>query len=107
LRKVKVFRHKPEEAGVVRYVRVNGTAQCRVINGEWCWVTLKPLPDEFHWRQCRDVDVILNRPVSQLSRTELRRIYGAEVFAIAVRRMTQRELQQSPVPHAWWNPKRI
>lgn len=48
------------------------------------------------------VDVLLNRPVARITPLEARQHYGAEVYAVAKRRLTRRELRQYPIPVNWW-----
>jgi len=102
LRKVKFAKRPPTEPPKVRIVHVSKTAQCRAVNGIWLWLTLRALPDAFHIYLCKDVDIFLRKPVTQLSASELRRTYGDEVYAVAIRRMTRKEIRQSPIPHEWW-----
>ncbi len=33
---------------------------------------------------------------------EARQHYGAEVYAVAVRRLARKELRQYPIPVRWW-----
>jgi hypothetical protein len=73
--------------------------QCRVIDGAWHLVSLKPLPAPgFNQVRCADVDIILHVPATQIEASEARRQYGAEVYAVAKRRLARRELGQYPIP---------
>lgn len=69
---------------------------CKLIGGAWHLVTLKPLPGPFQ----RDPgsDVILGRGAMGLDPAEARRQYGAAVYAVAVRRLSRREIRQLPIP---------
>jgi hypothetical protein len=107
LRRVKVQSRKRPRAskpeGPPKYVSVSDTLQCRYIDGAWHLVTLKPLPAPYHHRgRCTAVDVLLKAPVLQLTPEEARKHYGAEVYAVAVRRLARRELRQYPIPIGWW-----
>jgi hypothetical protein len=107
LRRVKVVSRKrrraPKPESPPKYIPVGDALQCRYINGAWHLVTLKPLPAPYHHRgRCTAVDVLLNVPVLQLTPYEARRHYGAEVYAVAVRRLARRELRQYPIPARWW-----
>jgi hypothetical protein len=48
------------------------------------------------------VDILLKAPVARLTPEEARRHYGAEVYAVAVRRLARMELRQYPIPVRWW-----
>ncbi len=85
------------------FVRVGNALQCHFLDGGWHLVTVKPLPDSYYDRGRHNrVDILLNRPASQLSLAEARQRYGAEVYAVARRRLARRELPQYPIPTAWW-----
>jgi hypothetical protein len=97
----RVWRPRPE--GPPKYVRVSETLQCRFLQDGWHLVTLMPLPaPDYHRERCAAVDVLLNRPVAQLTPQQARRHYGAEVYAAASRRLARRELRQYPIPVRWW-----
>jgi hypothetical protein len=84
------------------FIRVSDTLQCRFFDHAWHLVTLKPLPGPYHNGACRAVDVLLQRPVVQLSAEQARRQYGAEVYAADSRPLARRELRQYPIPARWW-----
>jgi hypothetical protein len=93
---------RPKNPDLPKFVRVSETLQCRIINGAWHLVTLKPLRDPHHQRKCStEVDVVLQRRVVELSPTEAKRHFGAEVYAVAVRRLALRELRNYPIPECW------
>jgi hypothetical protein len=48
------------------------------------------------------LDVLLNRPVTNITPAEARRHYGAAVYAVGKRRLARRELLQYPIPERWW-----
>jgi hypothetical protein len=83
---------RPKEEGKRRFVRIDALHQCRVLDGVWHMVTLKRLPPDP--RQSREQDVVLNRPVRDLSSDEMQKTYGDKVFAVAARKMTERQLAQ-------------
>ena len=57
----------------------------------------------YHPRErCTAVDVLLTLPVARLTPLEARRHYGAEVYAVACRRLARKELRQYPIPVRWW-----
>jgi hypothetical protein len=86
-----------------KVVRVSETLQCRFIDGAWHLITLKPLPAMPKYRElCTDVDILLNVPVARLTPLEARKHYGAEVYAVASRRLARKELRQYPIPVDWW-----
>lgn len=81
-----------------RYVRIDALHQCRTVNGVWHMVTLKRLPPDP--RQSREQDVVLNRPVRDLTVELAVSHYGDRVFAAAARPMTERQLEQYKLTEA-------
>jgi hypothetical protein len=80
------------------FVRVNNRVQCRLIGGVWELVDLAPLPPP-GWRQSSTaVDVVLSRPVRDLTDSTAKRTYGDAVYAVARRRLRKKELLQYPIP---------
>jgi hypothetical protein len=107
LRRIKVASRKrprrPKQENPPRYISVSETLQCRFIAGAWYLITLKPLPTPYYHRErCTAVDVLLNLPVAQFTPVEARQHYGAEVYAVALRRLPRKELRQYPIPVRWW-----
>jgi hypothetical protein len=107
LRRVKVSGRKrprrPKREGPPEYMPVGESFQCRLMGGAWHLVTLRPLPALPHQRErCTAWDILLNLPVAQLTAQEARRHYGAEVYAVARRRLARKELRQYPIPVRWW-----
>jgi hypothetical protein len=107
LRRVKVASRKrqrpPQEESPPPFIPLGDGLQCRYVEDAWHLVTLKPLPDlSYHLGRCRAVDVLLNRPVCEITPDEARRHYGAAVYAAAVRRLARKELRQFPIPARWW-----
>jgi hypothetical protein len=94
---------RPRKEAPPRMIRVSDRLQCHFLDGAWHLVTLKPLP-RFLWYRgaCRAIDVVLNRPVAEMTAAEARRRYGAEDYAVARRRLARRELGQFPIPMRWW-----
>jgi hypothetical protein len=87
------------------YVAVSDMLQCRFLENAWHLITLKSLPARLDLRQrCSGVDVLLNQPVAGITSAEARQRYGADVYAVAKRRLAQRELRQYPIPARWWGP---
>jgi hypothetical protein len=94
---------RPKQESPPAFIPVGECLQCRFLDNAWHLVTLKPLPNPLHeWGRCRAVDVLLNVPVARLTAQESRRHYGAEVYAVAVRRLARKELRQHPIPMRWW-----
>jgi hypothetical protein len=107
LRRVKRTSRKrqrqPKQESPPAFIRVSASLQCRFFDNAWHLVTLKPLPlPYFNGERCTAVDVLLNVPALRLTAQEARRHYGAEVYAVAVRRLARKELRQHPVPIRWW-----
>jgi hypothetical protein len=107
LRRVKVTGRKrqrrPKQESPPEYIPIGDALQCRFFDNAWHLVTLKPLPDAYHpWGRCRAVDVLLNRPVNEITPAQARRHYGAAVYAVAKRRLARKELRQYPIPVRWW-----
>lgn len=107
LRRVKVpgrkRPHAPKPEAPPRYIPVNEGRQCRFLDGAWHLITLKPLPTPpFYRERSTDVDILLNVPIRRLTPTEARMHYGGEVYAVARRRLANRELRQYPIPIRWW-----
>jgi hypothetical protein len=94
----------PPKESPPEYLRVSDTLQCRFFDRAWHLVTLQPLPALPEQRErSRAVDVLLKRPVAGFTRAEARKRYGAEVYAVASRRLARRELSQYPIPSRWWD----
>jgi hypothetical protein len=110
LRRVKVAgrkRRQPTKSeSPPKYIRVSDTLQCRFFGNAWHLVTLQPLPERNRGRLGRDVDVLLNRPVVDITPGLARQEYGAEVYAVRSRPLARRELKQYPIPTRWWTPGR-
>lgn len=107
LRRIKLKRRKPPPRPTPPlappFITVSATLQCRRIDGAWHLVTLKPLPTPPLFRmRFTDLDVVLHRPIAGLSPLEARRQYGAEVYAVAQRRLARTELRQYPIPYRLW-----
>jgi hypothetical protein len=79
-----------------RSVRLDDTRQCHWIDGGWHLVTVEPLPFLPHLSPARDV--VLKVKVSSMTPDSARKMYGAPVYAVAVRRLGKHELRQYPVP---------
>jgi hypothetical protein len=94
---------RPKKESPPKFIPVGDALQCRYFDDAWHLVTLKPLPTLPSQRErCTDVDVLLNLPVARLTPADARRHYGAEVYAVARRRLARRELCQYPIPMRWW-----
>jgi hypothetical protein len=110
LRRVEVIgkrRQRPPKKNPPRYIPLGDTMQCRFLDGGWHLVTLKPLPDPSHrLGRCGDRDILLDRPVAEITAPEARRHYGSAVYAVAKRRLARRELRQFPIPVDAWNANR-
>jgi hypothetical protein len=106
LRRVKVAGRKrksrPKQESPPAFIPVSDTLQCRFLDGAWHLVTLRPLPGPHQYGCCRAVDVLLKRPVVEITARQARRHYGAEVYAVTTRRLARKELRQYPIPVRWW-----
>lgn len=106
LRRVKVRARKRQRRtppSPPRYIPVGKSSQCRLMDGAWHLVTLKPFPAlPAHHARCHDVDVLFNKPVASITPAEARQQYGAEVYVVAKRRLAKRELRQYPIPIDDW-----
>jgi hypothetical protein len=90
----------PKRPDPPRFVRVSDSLQCRLIDGAWHVVTLRPLP--LLRNRCRERDVVLERLVATIDSSMARTHYGADVYAAGMRRLARRELSQFPIPaHLW------
>jgi len=107
LRRVKIASRKrkpqPIQESPAKFIPVGDTLQCRFFANAWHLVTLKPLPGPFQYGLCRAVDILLKCPVVQITAEQARQHYGANVYAVASRRLARRELSQYPIPTYWWN----
>jgi hypothetical protein len=92
LRVTKERSRRPTADGKRRFVRLDALHQCRVLDGVWHLVTLKRLPPDP--RQSREQDVVLNRPVRDLTGDVAQQTYGDKVFAVAARKMSEQQLAQ-------------
>jgi hypothetical protein len=107
LRRVKATGRKrprrPKPEGPPQYVPLSKTLQCRILDGSWHLVALQPLPALPASRErSTAIDILLNLPITRIDPLEARRYYGAEVYAVAVRRLARKELSQYPIPARWW-----
>jgi hypothetical protein len=107
LRRVKRVSRKrqcrPREESLPPYFRVGADLQCRFLDGAWHLVTLKPLPaPDCNRQHCRERDILLDRPASEITEEEARKRYGAPVFAVAKSRLARRKLKQYPIPVDLW-----
>lgn len=103
LRRVKARLKPTRPANTKKYpsfIRVDESHVCRVIDGVWHLVTLKPLPEERVGNQTRDV--VLNQPLARLADDQARMIYGDRVYAVEARRLSRKELRQLPIPDEFW-----
>lgn len=91
-----------------RYIRISDTLQCRFLDNAWHLVTLKPLPLWDNSRlHCHATDILLHRPVANISPQEAKEQYGDAVYAVAKRRLGRRELKQYPIPSSYPMPSRV
>jgi hypothetical protein len=107
LRRVNTVRRKsrrePEQDSPPSYILVSDALQCRFLEGAWHLITLAPLPSPCHLcERCSAIDILLNARVAHISPDEARKHYGAEVYAVAKRRLGRKELSQYPIPVRWW-----
>jgi hypothetical protein len=104
LRRIKARRRSPRGTPKPddrpRYVRVSDSLQCRLIDGAWYLLTLKPLP--LVRKGCVERDVVLNCHVATIDPDTARKHYGADVYAAGKRRLARRELSQFPIPMDLW-----
>jgi hypothetical protein len=92
--------HLRRRASAPRYVRVGDAMRCILIGGRWHLVTFRPLP--LRRNSGAERDVVLDKPVAELSESTARKHYGAAVYAFAARALSKRELKQLPVPMDLW-----
>jgi hypothetical protein len=109
LRRVKLQsrkrKHLPKQESLPKFIPVSDTLQCRLLDGDWHLVTLKPLPRPYfhsHVDRCTAVDILLKRPAVEITAGQARQHYGAEVYAVARRRLAHKELRHYPIPVHWW-----
>ena len=95
----KESRKRPTPAQPSPRIRVSDTLQCRLIDDAWHLVTVKPLPAACsHRERCQARDILLDRPVAQITDLDAKKHYGALVYAVAKRRLARREQRQYPIP---------
>jgi hypothetical protein len=82
-------------------IRVGDALQCRLIEGAWHVIGLKPIPRQ--GRINAERDVVLGCLASKIDPETARKHYGADVFASAMRRLSRRELGQYPIPFELWH----
>lgn len=78
-----------------RHVRVGDCLMCVEIDGRWRLATVAALAPRALGRP--RFDAVLKRQVSH-GDAEVRRLYGADLFAVSVRDLSRRELRSLPVP---------
>jgi hypothetical protein len=92
-------KRKPKQEGPPAYIPVSDRLQCRFFDNAWLLVTLQPLPV----LRSSEVDILLKRRVAGITPEEACKQYGAEVYAVAQRRLGRKELSQFPIPIRWWD----
>jgi hypothetical protein len=90
----------PRQEDSPRFIPVSESLQCRLIDSAWHVVSLKPLPLERNG--CSERDVVLDKLVATIDPATARKHYGADVYAVAKRRLGRRELSQFPIPMPLW-----
>ena len=95
-------KHQAKKDGPPAYIAVSDTLQCRFLDNAWHLVTLKPLSGPHLFGRLRAADILLRRPVVEITAEQARQRYGAEVYAVHSRRLARRELSQYPIPVKWW-----
>lgn len=109
LRRVKFRRRTPSRnskaESIPPFIPVSDSLQCRLIEGAWHVVSLRPLPLSRGrgGERARERDVLLDCPAAELQVEKAREQYGAVVYAAAKRRLTRRELPQFPIPARLWD----
>lgn len=92
-------RPRPPAPSPPESIRVNDRLQCRFLAGRWELVTLAPLPDDWHRPASPARDVVLDKPVRNLTPEIARETYGdPHVYAAARRVLGKREQRQYPIP---------
>jgi hypothetical protein len=81
---------------------VGKSQQCRLIDGHWCLVEVRPLPPSIIAKDCQVQDAVLHRPVANISPEEAQRFYQDRVFASSYRKLNRDELPQMPIPIDLW-----
>jgi hypothetical protein len=85
---------------------------CKVVGGRWCLVEVRDLPGLSNphavWAKSTITgrDVVLKRPVCDLTVRQAVAEYGARVFAVALRPLAKREMAGLPVPIDLWKLRR-
>jgi hypothetical protein len=77
---------------------VNQYHLCLKINSSWELVEVRPLPAPEFRAMSRQSDIILGRPVTNLTEELLRKHYGRPVYVISRRLLSEKELKQYPIP---------
>jgi hypothetical protein len=100
----RAYRQKKQEVPP-RFVKVDATHQCRLIDGAWYLVTVERFPAEPAFVgpaavRATPFDCLLGR---KIGRDEAVRHYGEAVYGIEQRRLSKRDLRNLPVPCDWWN----
>lgn len=97
LRQVKrIKKHPKRNPGQSRFVKVSATEVCKYLAGAWHIVAVRPLPEIRTKR--RERDVLLNKSVAEIEPKTAIENYGTAVYAVAVRRLSQSEIRQLPIP---------
>jgi hypothetical protein len=97
LKRVKAIKKLPDRRDPKpEFVKVSATEVCKYLAGVWHLVTVRPLPEDRS--ACRQRDVVLGRAVADIEPCLAFKHYGAAVYAVATRRLAQREIRQLPIP---------
>jgi hypothetical protein len=81
-------------------VRVSDTLVCKFLQGGWHLLTVRALPGMRDQSSARDV--VLDKPVKEITPGRARHEYGAEVYAVDRRRLARPELRLYPIPVDAW-----
>lgn len=95
--KAKKTSRQPRPSSVVPPVRESLRLQYHYLEGAWHEVKLTPIPPGVICDYLTD-DVLLKRPLARISPVELQSLYGADVHASAIRRLSDSEAQALLLP---------
>jgi len=74
---------------------------CLKIHGVCKMVEVRPLPPLEYRLKSKQRDILLDRPVANLTEDVLRKHYGRPVYAITCRLLSMKELKQYPIPQTF------
>jgi hypothetical protein len=103
VRKVSRRACRKQQPATPRFVKLDATHQCRLLDGAWYLVTVERFPAEPAFFRVPTGETRFDRVLGRaIGLDEAVRLYGEAVYGVGRRRLGRRELRRLPVPCDWW-----